>query len=57
MMAPGFVQCLASLSERWPENAKANPSLLGVCGRPDSCYMWREDGPVQTAEKTHPEID
>lgn len=57
MLAPGFVQCLASLSERWPENAKANPSLLGVCGRPDSCYMWRKDGPVQSAEKTHPEID
>ena len=49
MMAPGFVQCLASLSERWPENAKGNPTLLGVCGRPNSCYMWRNGGPVQRA--------
>ncbi len=51
MLAPGFVQCLASLSERWPENAVANPSLLGVCGRPDSCYMWRDGGPLQRAER------
>jgi hypothetical protein len=47
MLAPGFIQCLASLSERWPAQAKAKPSLLGVCGRPNSCYMWRNDGPLQ----------
>jgi hypothetical protein len=57
MLAPGFIQCLASLSERWPENAKANPSLLGVCGRPDSCYMWRNEGPVQQAEKNQSKTD
>jgi hypothetical protein len=49
MMAPGYLQCLASLSERWPEDAKSKPSLLGVMGRPNSCYMWREGGPVQRA--------
>ena len=47
MLAPGFVQCLASLSERWPAKEKANPSLLGVCGRANSCYMWRNGGPLQ----------
>jgi hypothetical protein len=57
MLAPGFIQCLASLSERWPENAKASPSLLGVGGRPDSCYMWRNDGPVQTAIRSPNESD
>lgn len=51
MMAPGFMQCLASLSEHWPTNAKANPSLLGVCGRPNSCYMWRDGGPVRSANE------
>ncbi|MCP4036848.1 MAG: DUF2889 domain-containing protein [bacterium] len=46
MLAPGFLQSLASLSERWPEKAKADSALLGITGRPDSCYMWRSDGPV-----------
>lgn len=50
MMAPGYLQCLASLSERWPADAKSKPSLLGVMGRPNSCYMWREGGPVQRAD-------
>ena len=49
MMAPGYLQCLASLSDTWPEDAKSKPTLLGVMGRPDSCYMWREGGPVQRA--------
>ncbi|MBW2386943.1 MAG: DUF2889 domain-containing protein [Deltaproteobacteria bacterium] len=57
MLAPGFVQCLASLSERWLENAVANPSLLGVCGRPDSCYMWRNGGPIQRAGQDWDESD
>lgn len=43
-LAPGFIQCIASLSESWPAQAKANPSLLGVMGRADSCYMWRDGG-------------
>ena len=51
MLAPAFVQCLASLSDRWPIDAKANPSLLGICGRADSCYMWRDGGPVANAEQ------
>ncbi len=51
MMAPGFVQCLASLSEQWPKAAKATPSLLGVCGRDNSCYMWRDGGPVRSANQ------
>jgi hypothetical protein len=46
MLAPGFIQCLASFSERWPAQAKASPTLLGVCGRANSCYMWRNGGPL-----------
>jgi hypothetical protein len=53
MMAPGYVQCLASLSDTWPEDAKSKPSLLGVMGRPNSCYMWRDGGPVQRAAQEH----
>lgn len=51
MMAPGYIQCLASLNEHWPQNALANPSLLGVCGRANSCYMWRDGGPVRSANE------
>ncbi len=42
--APGFIQCIASLSERWPIDAKARPDLLGMQGRVGSCHMWREGG-------------
>jgi len=49
MLAPGFLQCLASLSERWPAKAKADAGLLGVTGQADSCYMWRSDGPLMKA--------
>ena len=53
MLAPGFLQCLASLSERWPERAKREASMLGVTGQPDSCWMWRRDGGVmRAAEET-----
>ncbi len=52
MLAPGFLQCLASLSERWPGRAKRQGSLLGITGQPDSCWMWRNDGPVmQSADE------
>jgi hypothetical protein len=43
-LAPGFIQCLASLSESWPAAAKARPDLLGMQGRVGSCHMWREGG-------------
>ncbi len=43
-LAPGFIQCVASLSESWPAEAKAKPSVMGVQGRADSCYMWRDAG-------------
>lgn len=49
MLPPGFIQCLASFSERWPERAKKEASILGVTGNPDSCWMWRNDGPVMKA--------
>ena len=33
-----------ALSERWTVKAKQGPTLMGVHGRADSCYMWRKGG-------------
>ena len=47
-LAPGFVQCMAVLTERFltkprHENEEL-PDLVQSGGMPDSCYMWRSDG-------------
>jgi len=44
MLAPTMVQCMAALSEAWPLGAAHHPTLIGMGGLPDSCYMWRRDG-------------
>lgn len=46
MVAPTFIQCCAALSENWPARALAADSILGMGGMPDSCFMWRKDGPL-----------
>ena len=48
-LAPALVQCAAAMSEAWPLAARANPSLIGMGGLPDSCYMWRRDGVLMRA--------
>jgi len=48
-LAPGFIQCLASLSEEWVVTARNDPTLLGVHGRFGTCYMWRVGGPLHEA--------
>jgi hypothetical protein len=48
-LAPALVQCAAAMSEAWPLAARARPSLLGIGGLPDSCYMWRRDGALMRA--------
>jgi len=55
-LAPGVIQCLAALSHRLlasfagggPRPARI-PRELSVGGYPDSCYMWRSDGPMARA--------
>ncbi|HZP40365.1 MAG TPA: DUF2889 domain-containing protein [Candidatus Binatia bacterium] len=47
MLAPALVQCVAALSERFPEVARMNPTRVGIGGLPDSCWMWRRDGALQ----------
>jgi hypothetical protein len=43
-LAPAFFQCLAVVSDDWPRRAASEPSVLGIGGQPDSCYMWRRGG-------------
>jgi hypothetical protein len=50
-LAPALVQCAAAMSEVWPLAAQANPSLVGMGGLPDSCWMWRREGALARARK------
>jgi hypothetical protein len=54
-IAPGFVQCTPALSDRMFDQVKANdakrvrhgmPRFLASGGGADSCYIWRQDGPL-----------
>ena len=49
MLAPALIQCVAALSEAWPAMAAEGAWVIGMGGRPDSCYMWRADGALQRA--------
>jgi hypothetical protein len=49
MLAPALIQCVAALSDGWPALAANASWIIGMGGRPDSCYMWRADGPLQEA--------
>jgi hypothetical protein len=55
-LAPGFVQCTPALTDRMLERfgrGRAEggekpriPSFLAMGGATNSCYVWREDGPM-----------
>jgi len=49
MLAPALIQCVAALSDSWPALAAKNEWVIGMGGRPDSCYMWRTGGALHTA--------
>jgi hypothetical protein len=51
MLAPTVIQCSAALSEAWAHAYKANASLVGMGGLPDSCWMWRRDGALTRARE------
>lgn len=53
MLAPALIQCVAALSDAWPALAAKNEWIVGMGGRPDSCYMWRTGGALQTARRTN----
>jgi hypothetical protein len=56
-LAPGVIQCLAAFSHRLVAAFAGGgggkqtplPRELSVGGYPDSCYMWRNDGPMAQA--------
>lgn len=55
-LAPGVIQCLAAFSHRLvarfagsAAKPAALPRELSVGGYPDSCFMWRSDGPLAQA--------
>jgi hypothetical protein len=58
-LAPGYIQVLAAVMDRWlvqmkqvssgAGDAEISPGIAeadNVGGLPDSCYMWRSDGPL-----------
>jgi len=49
MLAPALIQVFAALSDNWPAVAQGERWLLGMGGRPDSCWMWRRGGALQAA--------
>jgi hypothetical protein len=58
-LAPGVIQCLAALSHRLVAQlhggapaAGVIPRELSVGGYPDSCWMWRSDGPMARRRAT-----
>jgi hypothetical protein len=57
-LAPGVIQCLAAFSHRLvtafaggAAGAREIPRELSVGGYPDSCYMWRSEGPLAKARR------
>ena len=65
-LAPGFIQVTAALMDhefrrRTPEAIAAEPatpSVEGIGGMPDSCYMWRRNSPyaISRREIVRPKI-
>jgi len=49
MLAPALIQCVAALSDAWPALAASGGWIVGMGGRPDSCYMWRAGGALDRA--------
>lgn len=43
-LGPGFLQCIAALSDDWSERPARGSPVASMGGREDACYMWRSDG-------------
>ena len=68
-LAPGYIQVMAAVMDRWlaqlnqDQPAREAPALGGsgridvgsIGGLPDSCYMWRKDGPMASIRAGRPE--
>jgi hypothetical protein len=58
-LAPGYIQALAAITDRWFARAQADgathatdkdatdgPPIGAIGGMVNSCHMWREEGPL-----------
>lgn len=58
-LAPGFIQITAALMDHHSLRSStgasasepASPSVAGIGGMPDSCYMWRKDSPYAISRR------
>ena len=50
-LAPAVIQCMAAMTEVWQVGARVSPSVVGMGGLPDSCWMWRRDGALARARE------
>jgi hypothetical protein len=48
MIAPATLQCVASFIDTYTRTGGAGRAAAETGGHPDSCYMWRSDGALQT---------
>jgi hypothetical protein len=48
MLAPALVQCRAAHPDAWHEKVRATARHPGLTAIPDSCYMWRRGGALET---------
>ncbi|MCP5057707.1 MAG: DUF2889 domain-containing protein [bacterium] len=69
-LGPCLIQCFAATSIRWmarlarqrnePETREEpgdGPDMTMMGGFPDSCYLWRADGPMSKRRTTPPDTD
>jgi hypothetical protein len=47
MLAPALVQVFAAITDDWSRLARDEGWVVGMGGRPDSCWMWRRDGALE----------
>jgi hypothetical protein len=47
MLAPALIQVFAAVTDDWSRLAKEEGWLVGMGGRPDSCWMWRRGGALE----------
>jgi hypothetical protein len=54
MIAPATLQCVASFIDTYTRTGGAGRAAAETGGHPDSCYMWRSGGALQTRRFTPP---
>lgn len=47
MLAPALIQVFAAITDDWSRLAQEEGWLVGMGGRPDSCWMWRRGGALE----------